>query len=121
MTNTSPPIFPSYCFLKSIFHPFCPRPTCGGGMVPFFLGYYIIGISLFCTSQAWSFSFLSRWFCLLLLLSVPLPVNPKLLPLSLFPTISHWQLSLPIRTNCGQEPPALYVQGSHAIFGIQLT
>ena len=60
--------------------------------------------SLFCTSQAWAL--LLFWLgdsCLLLPALVPLPRNPKVLPLSPYPAIGHWQLYLPIKTSWGWE------------------
>ena len=65
--------------------------------------------SLFCLLKPGPYSILAWWFYLLLPLSVILPVNPKVLLLSLCLAIGHWQLYLPIKTNWWKGPLASYM------------
>jgi hypothetical protein len=108
VANTSPLIFLSYYLLKIYIPSLLPQIQSGASWGHFSLALTCLLCSFFCTSQVCSL--LLFWhggsvsFCLT---SVPLPANPKVLPLFPCSTIGHKQLYLPIKPTGGRDPQCL--------------
>lgn len=91
--NTSPPILLSHYLLKTVFYLCFPRPNRGAGgraLQPLFPGLYVIAFLASAVSQA-CFFFLFQH-DVPVSFSVPLFMNPKVLPLSSCPAVSCQQL-----------------------------
>ena len=86
MANTSPPIYLSYCLLKSIFHLCCPRSNGGIWSRSSMIGVLPL-------LQLWTLVLF--WHGNSPPSSVLLPSNPKVLSLSPFPAVGQQQLYLP--------------------------
>ena len=85
VTNSSPLILLSYYLLDSLFLLCYPRPSVGP-LGPFFSDSYMLALSVQCFTEHEGFV-------------LPLPMNPNILSPSPCPTISHWQLYLPVESN----------------------